>query len=363
VLIVLCLQLITLCILTLNCLLVRRIASFTSANNGPLVSILIPARNESHNIGRCLKGLLNQQYENYEIVVYDDNSDDDTPEIIKTYQAKSSHIRFIQGGELPEGWKGKSHACHKLSQAARGELLVFIDADVSCSPETISKVVSALTLPNTDAVTIFPEQICRTWAEKLTVPVMDMLLYCFLPIPLCPLFKKPSFSAATGQFFAFKRTAYTTIDGHRGVRNDVLEDIMLARQLKLHGKEVSIVSGVGSVRCRMYRTWREVRDGFSKNFFGVTNYSTVPFIFFVTFFQIIFLLPIVLFILTPTILLALSTGVIAITRLLHAHRFAHARTWATIGHPVTCIIVVIIAIRSWYWHKTERSVWKGRGVH
>src|ERR1700736_3336983 len=131
----------------------------------PLVSVLIPARNEEHRIGKCLKSLLNQSYSNLEILVLDDQSEDDTAGVVTTI--RGSNLRLIAGKTLPPGWVGKSWACQQLADEARGELLLFTDADTIHPPGTISAVVSKQAATGADLLTVWPFQVTETWAEKL----------------------------------------------------------------------------------------------------------------------------------------------------------------------------------------------------
>ncbi len=111
---------------------------------GPLVSVLIPARDEEKNIGRCLRSLSKQDYNNIEILVLDDDSSDGTGRIIEKFSKKDTRIRLIQGRSLDRGWKGKSYACHQLSREAAGEYYVFTDADTLHFPNSVSSALGAL---------------------------------------------------------------------------------------------------------------------------------------------------------------------------------------------------------------------------
>src|SRR5262245_56492997 len=101
---------------------------------GPLVSLLIPARDEAARIARCLEGALSQTYPCYEVIVVDDGSSDATPEILAHYAAIHERLRIIQGAPLPPGWMGKCHACQQAAGAAGGAWLLFLDADTAPQP-------------------------------------------------------------------------------------------------------------------------------------------------------------------------------------------------------------------------------------
>jgi len=138
--------------------------------SGELVSVLIPVRNEENNIGNILQDLLNQEYKDIEIIVFDDQSEDKTGEIVKGLSASESRIRLILSEGLPEGWLGKNHACHSLSKYAKGDYLLFLDADVRIKNNTIGKAVAFAKKHELSLISIFPKQVIKTNGEKMTVP-------------------------------------------------------------------------------------------------------------------------------------------------------------------------------------------------
>ena len=151
-----------------------------AAENGALVSVLVPARNEEKNILKCLNGILNQDYKNIEVIVLDDNSTDNTHEIVKSIN--SQIIKLIKGKELPADWLGKNWACHQLAQNANGSYLLFMDADVEIMPSVVSSAVLEIQESNASLISIFPTQKIKSFGEHLIVPLMNWLLLTFLPL-------------------------------------------------------------------------------------------------------------------------------------------------------------------------------------
>lgn len=238
---------------------------------GPLVSVLIPARNEEGNIGNILDDLLAQDYRNIEVLVFNDQSDDRTAEIVTSYAINDKRIRLIDSKGLPEGWLGKNFACHTLGLGARGDYFLFLDADVRISGNTIGRAVAYSEKKALDLISAFPKQIIISLGERMTVPVMNYILVTLLPLVLVRKSRFSSLSAANGQFMFFKSTSYREMLPHEKVRKNMVEDIHIARMFKKEGKNVSCLLGDDDLSCRMYRSFGDAVNGFSKNviaFFG-----------------------------------------------------------------------------------------------
>ncbi len=244
------------------------------------VSILIPARNEERNIGKLLNDLLSVEDDFREIIIYDDESTDRTAGIVRSCAAGDRRIRLISSACLPAGWLGKNHACHKLSEQATGEYLLFLDADVRISKGLINKITDYVKRNKTDLLSIFPTQEMVTLHERMTVPVMHYILLTLLPLPLVRLTGFSSLSAANGQCMLFRAETYRGIMPHEKFRKSRAEDIEIARYLKARGRKVSCLTGVEQISCRMYHNLTEAVDGFAKNvtyFFGNSTLLAVLF--------------------------------------------------------------------------------------
>lgn len=170
--------------------------------NGPLVSVLIPARNEK-NIGRCLRFLSKQDYHNLEILVLDDNSSDGTGRVVEEISKKDTRIRLIRGCPLIGGWKGKSHACHQLSREATGEYYVFTDADTSHFPNSISSSLKVLISTRLDVLSVFPKQIMVSIHERMVVIFINLAVLALMPLSMIRKTRSPRISIANGQFMLF----------------------------------------------------------------------------------------------------------------------------------------------------------------
>lgn len=247
-------------------LLVSPLSRTPGATNGSLVSVLVPARNEEAALGNLLDSLLAQDYKSFEVIVYNDSSTDGTGDVLKRYTGEGSRVRHIDGGELPEGWLGKNHACHRLAESAAGEYLMFIDADVTASPQLISAAVARMEDQRLSLLSIFPFQEMKTRGERVVVPVMNWILLSLLPMALVRRCRWSSFAAANGQFMMFRATVYKRHRFHEIVRMRLTEDIVIARIMKRMRLRVeTLVSRGGDISCRMYGGYEEAVRGFSKN--------------------------------------------------------------------------------------------------
>ena len=243
----------------------------------PRVSVLIPARNEEANVEECIKGLLSQNYDTFKIHVLNDQSTDSTGAIIEEIGEQHPEVQAIHGKPLPTGWSGKNWACHQLSQYADGEILIFTDADNRPEPNAIANTVAYMQKLELGLLSAFPEKVTGTLAEKLVVPVVDMFVYAGLPLWLTYFSRFPSLAAASGLWMAFTREAYQLIGGHQAVSNQIVEDVELSRLAKKSGIKILTTAGTRAVSCRMYQSFNEVWNGFSKNLFGLVGYKRIPF--------------------------------------------------------------------------------------
>jgi glycosyltransferase involved in cell wall biosynthesis len=237
----------------------------------PLVSILIPARNEEFNICNILDDILQQDYSEIEVIVFNDISSDRTAEIVKEYALIDKRITLIDSDFLPHGWLGKNWACHSLSKKAKGDYFLFLDADVRINNGIIVNAVSFAKHFKLALISIFPKQIIKTFGEKITVPNMNYILLSLLPLILVRKSGMSSLSAANGQFMFFDSSIYMSLEPHEKMKNNKVEDIEISRYLKYEKHRIACLVGDRAIQCRMYNGFNDAVNGFSKNvtaFFG-----------------------------------------------------------------------------------------------
>lgn len=238
---------------------------------GPLVSVLIPARNEERCIERCVRTLAAQDYPNIEILILDDQSDDHTADLVAVIAREHPSVRLLQGKPLPPGWVGKPWACQQLGREARGDLLLFVDADTWFAPEAIGRMVTAMRETGADVVSAIPWEETVTYGERLAIPAVHIAFLSPVPLDWIERHPNPDLAIAIGQFLGFTRDIYERIGGHELVADRILDDLGIARVVKRHGGRILMLSAVESVGCRMYQSWGEVRRGFAKNAFALHN--------------------------------------------------------------------------------------------
>ena len=186
---------------------------------------------------------------------------------------KAPHLKVLEGESLPSGWSGKNWACHQLAQAATGDVLVFIDADVFWEADTLDALLSFKAAEDAGYVSVWPRQITKTLAERLCVPVIDLVLLGALPYLGVRWLPFAAFSAGNGQLMLFTRAAYSKIGGHAAFKNEVLEDVRMGQAAKGAGVKTALALGGRAVATRMYRSQRELLNGFSKNILAAVSNS------------------------------------------------------------------------------------------
>lgn len=235
----------------------------------PLVSILIPARNEENNICNCLESLQKQDYPNFEILVLDDNSDDNTRAIVTEMAVKDNRIRLICGERLPDDWAGKPYACYQLARNAKGDWLLFVDADTTHAPHMLRGTVALALELNTSLLSGFNHQKADSFAQKVVMPVMHFIMLGWAPLWLLHNTRKPVPSIAIGQFLLFPRDFYWRMGGHQVVKNRIVEDIWLGAEVAKRGGRHIAVDLSQVVSCHMYHNVREMWDGLGKSIYAV----------------------------------------------------------------------------------------------
>jgi hypothetical protein len=227
----------------------------------PRVSLLVPARDEAARLPRALPGLLAQPAA--EILVLDDSSRDATADVVRA-AAGDPRLRLLAGAPVPAGWVGKNWACQQLADAARGDLLVFCDADVVLRPGALAAAWVQMHRQGSDVFSVFPRQHTGTLGERFLVPLIDENLLAFLPHGLLEM-PVPAAAVANGQFLAFRRQAYHAIGGHRAVAGHIVEDLALARRTRRAGCKLGLALGGSLVGARMYDGYASAVRGLGKS--------------------------------------------------------------------------------------------------
>jgi chlorobactene glucosyltransferase len=216
---------------------------FENTNDStPKVSIILPARNEEKYLGKCLDSLIDQDYQNYEIIVIDDSSEDSTGKIIAEYAKKNSKIVHVSANSKPEGWMGKNWACMEGYRQSTGELLLFTDADTKHSKQVISLSVSHLLSLKLDALSAIPRLLTFDFLTKVSLPMISTFLHTrFSAINVNNPKKKAAYFF--GSFFIITKKTYEQVGMHEGVKHEIIEDGALGKKVKESGHKMRIVRG------------------------------------------------------------------------------------------------------------------------
>lgn len=323
------------------------------------VSILIPARNEAANILPLLQSIHQQDYQNYEVIIYDDDSTDDTYKVCSDFAAAHPRFKVIKGTTLPEGWIGKNHACHQLAQQADGKYLLFLDADEQVDVKLINSAVHRMHLHRLSLLSLFTNQTMLTLGENAVVPLMHYILLNLLPLRLVYLVKNASVAAASGQFMLFDADVYHQQQWHKAVKNKVVEDVEIMRLIKAENYNGEALLANGMISCRMYHDYNEAINGFSKNFLAAFNYSIIGFLIYIT-----LIIGGPLFILTtlnlPLILF--TVGLILLTRIMISLSAGQKAGYNIVLHPVQMFNLLVVAVVSVQKYLTKTTTWKGRKI-
>ncbi|MFL6127567.1 MAG: glycosyltransferase [Mycobacteriales bacterium] len=323
------------------------------------VSVLLPVRDEAGRVAACLRSVLGQDGV-AEVLVLDDGSTDGTAAVARAAAGADRRVEVLAGKPLPSGWLGKPHACQQLADAAdpRGDVLLFLDADVVLAPGAVTATIDLLRRHRLDLVCPYPRQRAETPAERLVQPLLQWSWLTFLPLRLAERSPRPSLAAANGQLLAVRRAAYERAGGHAAVRTEVLDDVALLRAVKRAGGRGTVADGTGLATCRMYGGWGELRDGYTKSLwsaFGsrsgaaaVSGMLTLAYV-------------------VPAVaalggsVAGLAGYAAGVTGRVVAARRTGGQVWPdALAHPLSVLALAGLTARSWRAHRAGSLTWKGR---
>ncbi len=330
----------------------------------PTLSICIPARNEASNIEECLRGLLNQHYRAFELLVLDDCSEDTTAEIVSRIALEDSRVRLVHGGKIAPGWAGKAYACSQIANLSRGEYILFMDADTQAAPELLGSALAKMESTNADLLSTFPYQITESFWERVVLPMLHFLIITFLPIRQVWESKSPALCAACGQFLLFRREFYFKIGGHESISHSFHDGLQLARRVKRIGGKAALYDASKLIKCRMYAGGQEVWNGFTRNAYeGLGSFGAL--LLMTLLLGGLFVAPYVFLLIGIrdgskwTFICLAQIAIILTIRTLQAARFGH---WSSLLlSPLSAAAVIAIQWGSFLRSGRHASVtWKGR---
>jgi chlorobactene glucosyltransferase len=233
-----------------------------SPADAPLVSVIVPARNEARNIAACARSILSTTYPSIELIVVDDRSEDETGAIARSVAREDERLRVLGAPPLPEGWFGKQWACATGARQARGTILLFTDADTRHAPDLLPRAMRVMRARGADLVSVMGRQELGTFWERVIQPqVFTILLARYGGTEWVNESRSAVHKIANGQFLATTREAYDAVGGHESVRDNVAEDLALAQRYFAAGKRTVLVIGLEQLSTRMYESFGEIVRG------------------------------------------------------------------------------------------------------
>ena len=249
---------------------------FDVSGDAPMVSIMVPAKDEEATIERCLQSLRQQDYPNFEVLVVDDRSDDATAQIVERMAAEDPRIRLVRITELPVGWTGKTHALHVCRQHAKGDWYLFVDADTKQHPSCVSIVMQDAVARDVDVYSLVPSLEALSFWEGVTQPFAGTLFCLMQPLSRANDPQDRDGGFANGQFILMQKSAYERIGGHESVRTEFCEDVALGRLARQNNLNLRVVRAPEISTVRMYGSLSQIVKGWSRIFYSTSNARTKP---------------------------------------------------------------------------------------
>lgn len=325
------------------------------------VSVLVPARDEVDRLPALLGDLETQRgVSDLEVLVLDDDSTDGTGELARRFSLRDSRFRVMEGSTPSPGHLGKPTACDRLSRAARGSVLVFVDADVRLAPHAVAATVDLLRRHRLDLVSPYPMQEAVGSLERLVQPLLQWSWASTLPLRWAERSPRPSLSAANGQLLAVDAATYRRAGGHAAVADQVLDDIALLRAVKAVGGRGGVADGTDLASCRMYRTPTDLVDGYSKSLWAATGSPGAACAVGGALALTYLLPPVAALLGSRAGLVGYAAGVAG--RVVVARRTGGRVLPDAAAHPVSVGLLLWLGARSWRGHRRGTLTWKGRSL-
>jgi hypothetical protein len=329
------------------------------------VSVLIPARNEADRIGPCVRAVLDAAWDDLQVLVLDDGSTDQTADAVRRVAGDDPRLRVLNGRPAPDGWLGKTWACAQLAEAADGEILMFVDADVVLAPHAVAATVGLL--DGLDVACPYPRQVAEGPLARLVQPLLQWSWLTFLPLRMAETSPRPSLTAANGQVLACTAATYAKIGGHMAVHDRVLEDLEVARAAKRAGLRAGVADGTTLATCHMYRDDRALVAGYTKSLWSAFG-SPVGAAVVSALLAWLYIHPVVAAARAlrggdrTTARLAALGYVLGVAGRTVAARRTAGRTVDAAAHPLSVIALIVLTVRSVVGRRRGTLEWSGRPV-
>jgi chlorobactene glucosyltransferase len=345
------------------------LSAYPARTAGPLVSVIIPARNEAQNIEACVRSVLGTAYERVEVIVVDDRSTDGTGAILERLAGApefAGRLRVVPGAELPAGWFGKPWALVQGCRLAQGSLLLFADADTRHDRELIPRAVAALEVEAVDLLSVIPRQEMLTFWERLVQPHIFLVLASRVGgLERVNRTRLEWDGIANGQFILTTRAAYETVGTHAAVKDRVAEDLALAQSYVRHGLNIFLLHGPQYMTTRMYRALGQIVEGWSKNLALGVPFTLPPIPLLRRAAPYLMWVPVLAWVVPPVWWLfersdwALATMAVSLAIWAVVYWAEQAPVRYALLYPFGAAMVAFIMLRS-AWRGGRKVVWRGR---
>jgi len=339
--------------------------------DSPLVSVVVPARNEALHIGDCVRAILATRYPAVEVIVVDDHSTDTTAELARAAAGDDRRLRVIVPPPLAEGWVGKQWACHHGARTARGSILLFTDADVRHAPDLYARLLHALRATGAVLVSVAGQQEVRSFWERVVQPFVFALLAAWYGGPgAVNRHPSPRRKIANGQCLCFPRNAYEALGGHARVKGRAAEDLAFAQEVTRSGGRSHLVLGFRQMSTRMYSSLGEIVSGWEKNVYAAGRETLPDGAVADLLARVLVPLPAIVALVPPLALLpgvgggavGFAFGVSASLSLVLAFgivgRAFRIAPWYALTFPLAALVYLVISVRA--VARGRRIRWKGR---
>ena len=353
----------------------RRLEEYPAVppSDAPLLSVIVPARNEAANIARCVAALRTSTYPALDIIIVDDHSTDDTGNLARSAAAADARVKVVDAPDLEPGWLGKQWACAHGASLARGRMLCFTDADTVHAPDLHVRSVRALLDRRADLLSVAGVQELGTFWERLVQPQVFALLFArYGGSEIVSRATRPEDVIANGQYLLFLRSSYEALGGHASVRRKVAEDLALAIRAKQHGMQVHLIQGLDQLSTRMYASLGALVRGWMKNVYAGGIEALPPGRLWRLLYPLMLLAPIVFWLAPPLTLglwvlgfasgdagvWAIITSGILLVWWLIVYTAMTRRPWYALAAPIGHLLLGYIFLRA--IARGMRVEWKGR---
>ncbi|HCN84713.1 MAG TPA: glycosyl transferase family 2 [Sphingobacteriaceae bacterium] len=320
-----------------------------------LVSILIHEHHHEQDITKLLESILQQDYQNFEVIVLDDHCDNRANQSSFEFSQTDSRFQVIKSKEIPKGWVRKNFVYYQLANMAKGKYFMFLSADTIIANGLINNTIHRMKMNKLALLSLFPNQLMVSFGERIVVPLMNFILLNMLPVRLIHLSKNPAFVATSGQFMLFDAANYHHQQWHKQVKSKLVSDTEIMKLTKTAGYPVETLLANGYITCRMYKNFKDALNGFSKILLAGFNNNIAGLLIYLL---LVILGPIYIGYYLDMKLLFFAFSLIILSKIMISLSSEQNTLINIILHPLQILSLLIISVWSviWYIEKKDTAI-------